>query len=171
MPINEDTIRAYQQLVNSKADAKSPEILPNAGKKHAAIAMAKLLEKTTHSAKMVVGSFSGDVCDQPNYLESLQKSIDRNVEFKIIFLDQRNTDATSYKMLLEAQKAGKNIQFKDSSISFKNQLSTDGKPKHFAIFDDNKFRFETDTEKFIAWFSFNDEANAKKLSRVFYAAF
>jgi len=162
-----EELKLYQQLVNEKAKAKSPDILPNAGHQHAAIAMSKLFDNTEHIAKMVLGSFSGKISDQANYIHSLEKCIDKNVSFEIIFLETPNENSLAYQLLKQKKGNGHNIVFKNASADFKSFLTRDGKPKHFAVFDDDKFRFEKDTEEYLALFSFNDKDNSKYLSTIF----
>ncbi len=168
---NLSDIASYQKLVDSMAEQNSAQILPNAGPTHAAIAMAKLFDKTSHIAKLVVASFSGFVCDQPNYIASLKNAIEKGVIFQIIFLSQRNLQSSAYQLLFEAQQKGKNITFKDATPKFVTFLTNGGKTQHFATFDNNKFRYENDTQSFVAFFSFNNIENASFLSNIFDSEF
>jgi len=166
MPELED-LTLYQQLVDNKADLNSPDLLPNAGELHAAIAMAKLLDKTDKEVKMVLGSFSGAVSDQPNYLKSLENCLDRDVKFKIIFLGKPNKKSKAYKLLLSKQETGRDINFANASSSFIKKLTHSDGEKHFSVYDNNKFRFEKDTKKYLAFFSFNDDDKAQALNKIF----
>ncbi|WP_128531521.1 hypothetical protein [Mucilaginibacter gilvus] len=165
--INHDELKYYQELVDSKAKINSNETLANAGQYHAAIAMSKLLDETKTIARMVVGSFDGRVSNQENYLGSLRSAIEKDVKFQILFLDLPNTNSKAFKMLLTAKKAGKPIECKMANNSLIDKLSKEGKVKHFSVFDNNKYRFEKDTENYLAWFSFNDLTNASTLINVF----
>ncbi len=158
-----EDLELYQQLVDSRAQENSTDILPNAGEKHAAIAMSKLFDKTRESVKMVLGGFIGPVSAQKNYLDSLQKCIDKGVKFQIISLTGFNKTSEAYIILEQAKEKGSKIAFKEGS-GYLNKLTPS---KHFAVFDDDKFRFETDIDKHVAWFSFNDKANASSLSSIF----
>jgi hypothetical protein len=159
-----EDLKLYQQLVDTCAKDNSKDILPNAGQMHASIAMSKLFDKTSERVRMVVGKFSGEVSNQPNYINSLTQCINRGIKFQVVFLDGRNEDSDAYKAL---KTAGDNVTFFDANDTLRKQLINNGKPYHFSVFDDNKFRFETDTEGFVAWFSFNDKLNAKSLIKTF----
>jgi len=87
LPENPEELRVYQSLVDQKAKEKSSEILPNAGNFHAAIVMSKLFDETTQQVNMVVGSLDGKISDKDNYMSSLENCIERDIPFKVIFLD------------------------------------------------------------------------------------
>jgi hypothetical protein len=162
-----EEIRTYQEYINLMANSNSSEILPNAGAYHAAIVMAKLFEKTKNngSANMIVGSFKGKVSNQSNYLNQLENSIDRNVSFRIIFLDNPNKNSKAFTLLNRKKEEGKSINFYQASKETKERFAKRG--VHFAVFDDDKYRFEKDTENYMAWICFNDQQNASSLSSVF----
>jgi hypothetical protein len=164
--LNLADIVSYREMVNNAADQNSTQILPNAGPIHAAIAMSKLLDKTIHKAKLIVGRFSEIVCDQPNYLNSLKEAIDRNVSFEVIFFKGPN-DSEAYKLLKNSENAGKSVLIKKASEKFVKFLSRENKVTHFATFDDDKFRFENDAEHYVAYFSFNNRFENEFLSQLF----
>jgi hypothetical protein len=158
-----EDLALYQQLVDSRAMEKSTDILPNAGEKHAAIAMSKLFDTTSESVKMVLGGFVGPVSAQPNYIESLKRCIENKVKFQVISLTGFNKSAEAYLILDDAKSRGFDITLQEGSEYLSKVIPS----KHFAIFDNDKFRFETDIDKHVAWFSFNDKANASSLSSIF----
>jgi|SRR6185437_15436092 len=170
MPIDED-LKLYEKLIDEKASTNSVDILPNAGKYHAAIAMSKLFDKTKDRVKMVVGSFDGEISDQGIYLKSLRDCLDRNVKFQILFLNTANKDSQAYSLLSQKKEDGGDITVGTARPDFINQLSKDGSPKHFAVYDDKMFRFEKDTKNYLALFSFNDKTIAQILSDIFDAEF
>jgi hypothetical protein len=165
--LSDPKIAEYVSMINEKADNNSPELLPNSGEIHASIAMSKLLEKTKEIARIIVGSFSGPVCDRPNYLASLRGCISRDVKFRIIHIDDINTKSEAYQYLIAAKGNGKDILFHRASDEFKNKITINNVIRHFAVFDEDKFRYEVDTKKFVGWFSFNDSKNASILLRAF----
>jgi hypothetical protein len=160
-------IADYVQLVNTKASQKSKELLPNAGAKHAAIAMSKLFDETNYSVRMVVNSFSKTVCDQPIYFNSLKACVEKGVKFRIIHIDDLNDKSETCIYLINAQSQNMDISFHRASNEFKNKLTVDNTIRHFAVFDEDKFRYETDTENYVAFFCFNDPENATILAKAF----
>jgi hypothetical protein len=166
-------LEAYQKMVDFMALKNSTEILANAGAGHAAIAMSKLFDVTKNEVKMVVGSFQGAISNDKNYLKALKNCVEvKNVKFKIIFLDSPNTEsskALDYLVLKKGEK--KNITFKQASPQFVAQLSKSGEPKHFSVYDNDKFRFEKDTINYHAWFSFNNKHETTELTNIFNAEF
>ena len=173
LEINHDimsTLEEYKELVNKKADDNSPDILPNAGKDHAAIVMAKMFEKTNHTVDMIVGSFDGKVSNQDDYLDNLKKCVEKGVRFNIIFLDSPNNDSKAYNYLKSKKDNGYKISFYQATDEAKERLkkqSNTGDFIHFSVFDEDKFRFEKDTKNYLAWFSFKDELNASALKSTF----
>ena len=135
----------YQEMINNKAAENSTEVLPNAGKDHAAIVMSKLFDKTTKSVKMAVGSFAGPVSNQSNYLASLKCCVERNIPIQVIFLEEPNLSSIAYQFLSEMKANNYPIAFKKADEGFKEKLSKGNSKIHFAVFDDNKYRFEKDT--------------------------
>lgn len=163
-----EDLKLYQELVDTKAEQDSSDILPNAGDAHAAIVMSKMFEKTLKSVKMVVGSFDGKVSNQANYLEKLEICINKKIPFQIIHLEPINTASKAYKLLKTKKKEGYDITIKTASPALRKTLTKDnGEIVHFAVFDDNKFRFEKDSKNYIALFSFNDKVHAQSLLKVF----
>ena len=79
--------------------------------------------------------------------------------------------SNAYQLLKKAEEENKAVEFMTASSDFKKTLTTSTSIIHFTVFDDNKFRIETDTKNFLAFFSFNDEKNAKALSNVFDSEF
>src|ERR1700754_216442 len=158
-----DDLELYRQFVDDKATENSSDLLPNAGEFHAAIAMSKLFDKTKDHIRMVVNNFDKKVCDQSNYLGSLEKCIDNNIPIDVIILKDPDLDSKAYKLLLQKQADKKPIKIKRASDSFIKRLSGDGKEKNFSVFDNDKFRFEKDSEKYLAWFSFNGEGLCERL--------
>lgn len=162
-----DDIELYKLYVDAKAHENSSDLLPNAGSQHAAIAMARLFDATKDEVRMIVGSFEGSVSDQPNYIKSIKRCIEENIKFKIILLNEPNANSSAYKLLKLKESEGKAIIIRRASPSLKQKLTVAGKENHFAVFDKDKFRFENDTEKFLAWFSFKDPETSSKLISMF----
>lgn len=166
-----DDLILYQALINEKANENSSDVLPNAGESHAAIVMAKMFEKTLKSVKMIVGSLDGKVSDQQNYLINMEDCINRDIPFEIIFLEDPNLSSKAYKILKTKQAEGKNIVFKSASDDVRNRLVKNGHPIHYAVFDDNKYRYEKNTKKYLALVCFNDKKNAAPLINIFNDSF
>jgi len=164
-------LESYEKMIASKAATQSADILANAGPDHAAIAMSKLLTYTDHSVKMVVGSFEGPISNQLIYIEALKYCISKGVKFEIIFLDPPNFDSEAFKILIDAKENGRDITFKIADQDLINRLTVDNEPKHFSVYDDNKFRFEKDTKNYFAWFSFNDPIKTAQLKNTFDSKF
>ena len=156
-------LEAYKELIEKRAKEWSKEVLPNAGKEHAAIVMTELFKNTTSNINMLVGSFDGSVSDDKEYLKELSNAIDRGVKINVIFLETPNIQSHTYKLLKEKQKEGKSIFFKSANSGVKSTLSK----HHFSVFDNNKYRFEKDIEKYLALVCFNDEDGAGRLNKLF----
>jgi len=154
----------YKKLIATRASRNSTEILANAGPDHAVIAMGYLFEHTNFFVKMVVGSLDEIVCDDDFYNSQLKACLDRGVTFEIIYLNNLNTKSIAYKTLM---KHSGQVRIVKGTDKFIEQLSKSGKQQHFSIHDGDKFRFEKDTEKYLAWFSFNNPYYNQELTQVF----
>ena len=165
-----EDLELYELFINEKANERSNELLPNAGEDHAAVAFSQLFKRTSSIVRMVVGSFDGRISDQKKYIESLKDCLDKDVKFKIIFLDEVNKNSEAYNLLLKYENKGQ-VSFAKASEKFKKRLTVDGKEKHFAIFDSDKFRFEKDTSKYIALFGFNNPSECSNLINIFDSEF
>jgi len=158
---------AYAKFISAKASENSSDILANAGEDHAAIAMSNLFDKTQLSVKMVIGCFDGRVSNQEIYKESLKDCLKKeNVKFQIIHLHDLNPESEALAILKEYIPTGQ-VRIYKSDQSFREKLSKDGSEKHFSIYDDRMCRFEKDSEKFLAWFSFNDLKRTEELKAIF----
>ena len=163
----------YKEMVDRKAASKSTEVLPNSGKEHAAIVMSKMFDLSVKQANMLVGSFDGQISDQTNYLEALKKCIEKGVSFNVLFVDDPNKSSETYKLLLYEKSNGRNINMRNANAEIMALLpkQPDGKPVHFAVFDNTMYRLEKDTKNYIAWFCFNDSEKAEDFNRIFEKSF
>lgn len=162
-------LRAYQELVNTKANEESHELLPNAGEKHAAIVMSKMFDLTKHEVNMIVGSLDGKVSNQTNYMESLIKCVERGIRINMLFLNTPNKSSQALNYLKQKKSEGAPITLK---LADQKEMKRYAKKEiHFSIFDDNKFRYEKDTKNYLAWFCFNNAEIAKSLKSLFKLSF
>lgn len=163
-----EDLTLYQSMIDQKANERSTEVLPNAGESHAAIVMSKMFENTKKSVNMIVGSLDTQVCNQNNYFKELEKCRKKGVDFKVIFLDEPDENSLAYQILKKG--VGKNVQMKRASESVKTSLTRlkePDNPIHFSVFDDDKYRYEKDSKKFLALVCFNDKKNAHTLKGFF----
>jgi hypothetical protein len=135
--------------------------------------MAKMFEKTSKSVKMIVGSLEGSVSDQDNYMDNLTACVEKNIPFEIIFLDVTgpNKESKAYKFLRAKQADNKNIVMKLASDEVRKRLVKHDVPIHYSVFDDNKYRYEKNTKRFLALVCFNDTKNAATLTTIFNGCF
>jgi len=157
-------ISDYQIMINNVAGSNSKDMIPFFGKEQSAIVMAKLFEKAQKEVCMVVGSFSGEISNEPSYLESMKNAIERKVAFRIIFLNEINEKSEAFNLLEKMKNCSFNIEIREADPSLNNNF-------HFATADGCMFRLEKDTTHFSGWASFNDEKNTSILQNIFESAF
>ncbi len=166
-------IQSYDRLLTKLLIEESTEIFPNSDEYHASLLMSKLLDNTSKSFCMVVGSFEGSISNKPNYIDSLKKCLDKpDVEGKVLILEEPNTLSLGYKILKASQKVKMyhaNEEARKIIQSLQKTFKKDEIP-HFSFFDQDKFRYEISTTTFSGFGGFKNEDYVKKLSDVFSSA-
>jgi hypothetical protein len=148
----------------------------NSGKEHAALVMSKLFTYSHSAVKMFAGDFNGAICDNEIYLKTLDEFLDAGKKIEVVFERKPNNDSKAFRRLKQQQltdptQVSLTIAAPEQLMNFRQQLKNKDKSIHFATGDNdnnkfNKYRCETDTEKFIAILNFDDERFCKKLLRL-----
>lgn len=169
-------LNKYVQYIKKLAEEKSPEMFTNGGIEYASQLMSVLFENTEKEARIFCKGFRPDLIMQEPYWSSLLKYV--KDPSKSLFVLVESDDALHLEPLnllrRERNKRRDNsIEFRLITQDDRSQIfdELDGSPCNFAIFDDNKFRYEYDCEGFKAFGSFNREDYSRILISLFDKAF
>jgi hypothetical protein len=147
------------------------DIVLNRGMYFASVMMAEMLGQTRKDLAMVVGSFNGKISNRKNYLENLQKCVSNGVNIRILFVDEPNPRSEALQLIQRARSEGRNVKLYRASEAAIEQIRKYSKPEgnivHFAVFDNDKYRFESVIDTFTAIGSFNDKKTAGSLLEKF----
>lgn len=178
--LNDDYLKAYQDYLKGLANNQSSALFANAGQEHARILMSLLFDHTISEVRIFCIGFRPDLIsenpDENPYWISLQNYLESGKRLKVLVETDKYINDAPLKLLKEVKKNRKNagsIVVKKITDEDKKLINekVDGEHCNFAIFDNNKFRFEYDPDGFKAYGSFNRPENCRYLIDVFDAAF
>lgn len=170
-----EELEEYRKYLERLAESKSADMFSNGGIEHAAILMSVLFQKTRETVFMFCEGFKPNLISRDTYWNALKKYLE-NTKHKLIVLIESNHCQnqkplqTLHHLIMEGNN---NIQVRLISKEGK-KIITDryGEDKcNFAIFDDDKFRFEYDPKEYKAFGSFNQPDECKDLKDTFFKAF
>ena len=157
--VKEEFLERYAEFIRGLAKAKSPQLFTNGGIAYASELMAVLFENTDKEARIFCQGFKPDLITTDPYWGALHEY----AEGEPILLLKKEI----------AERKNDTIQIRVASEEIIHEIynKLNGGPCNFAIFDDNKFRFENDPDGYKAFGSFNKKDYAKALITIFDEAF
>ena len=172
----EEFLNRYTEYIKGLAKANSPQLFTNGGIEYASQLMAVLFENTNEEARIFCQGFKPELITTEPYWGALKEYLkDEKKVIKVLV----ETDEYVQKDPLQLLKAEKikrgdetiqvKVASKDTIKEIYDKLS--GNPCNFAIFDDNKFRFENEPDGYKAFGSFNRKDYAGVLITIFDEAF
>tara|TARA_R110002020_G_scaffold11155_2_gene42308 strand:+ start:361 stop:855 length:495 start_codon:yes stop_codon:yes gene_type:complete len=140
----------------------STKEFPNKGPQHASIVLSNIFEIATKEINMLTGNLDATVIKK-DFMTALTSFLGKeNTVLNIIF-----TDGTLMnKDIVEQLKKFENVNMFNAPNDM-NSKYLSGENFHFTVADKSMFRFETDTDKFKAWCSFNSPNKATSLNNLF----
>lgn len=175
----ERRLQKYKEYLETLAASESSELFSNGGVEYAAILMSILLEHTEKQALIFSQGFKAELITRQPYWDSLQTYLeDPNHALSILVETDKHIDEEPLKLVNDINKqrkskGGKLIEIKLLNSVGKKIISDrfGDKPCNFAIYDDDKFRFEYDPVEYKAYGSFNQPDNCRVLTDAFNEAF
>ena len=173
-------LQKYQDFLERLAWDNSDLTFSNGGIEHATILMSVLFQNTKKIARVYCIGFRPNLITRSPYWESLKHYLDDPNHIILVLVETDGyIDAEPLQMLKEKKKErakigqGDNIIVKAINDECKQHISDTFGDKHcnFAIFDDDKYRYEYDPINFKAYGSFNQPDNCKILTDEFDTAF
>lgn len=172
----EQLLQDYVKYINGLAETHSSQMFTNGGIEYASELMAVLFKYTEKEVRIFCQGFKPDLITTEPYWSALCDYLKRKDRTLKVLVE---TDAYVHERpitLLNEEINKRNddsIQIKIASAETAKEIykQLSGTPCNFAIFDDNKFRFENEPEKYKAFGSFNRKDYANVLINVFDKAF
>lgn len=174
--VKEDFLKRYAEFIRGLAEARSPQLFTNGGIEYASQLMAVLFENTNKEARIFCQGFKPDLITTQPYWGALQAYLnEKDKTLKVLVETDEYAEKEPVK-LLKSEMAERNddtIQIKVASKDTIHEIyeKLNGGPCNFAIFDDDKFRFENDPDGYKAFGSFNKKDYAHALITIFDEAF
>ena len=174
--VKEDFLERYAEFIRGLAKAKSPQLFTNGGIAYASQLMAVLFENTDKEARIFCQGFKPDLITTDPYWGALREYLTKKDKTLRVLVetDEYAEDEPIKLLKLEmAERKDDTIQIRVASDKTIHEIynKLNGGPCNFAIFDDNKFRFENDPDGYKAFGSFNKKDYAKALITIFDEAF
>ncbi len=176
--MNSDSILvAYKKFLEDLARNNSTDLFTNGGKEYASILMSVLYHFTQNEVRLFCSGFGPSLIKTEPYWSALIDFLnDKNKTLKVLVEtdEYKNGEPmTHLKKVKETRENKGSIIVKQISNEDKKLISEKVGSEHcnFAVFDDNKFRFEHAPEDYKAYGSFNRPVECAFLMNVFDAAF
>lgn len=172
----EEFLKRYTEYIKGLAKAKSPQLFTNGGIEYASQLMAVLFENTNEEARIFCQGFKPELITTQPYWDALQKYLkDENKVLKVLVETDKYAQNEPLQLLKETKekRGDESIQVRVASDDTIKEIydKLSGNPCNFAIFDDNKFRFENEPDGYKAFGSFNRKDYAGVLITIFDEAF
>lgn len=174
---NKLLLERYVKYIERLAKEKSSEIFTNGGIEYASQLMAVLFRYTENEARIFCQGFKPNLIKTAPYWDALNNYLNDSHKTLKVLVETDEYVTQEPISLLQQKKAERN---NDGTISIRLVTEQDkqdifkklsGKPCNFAVFDNNKFRFEYEPDGYRAFGSFNHEENSRKLINLFDSAF
>lgn len=170
-----EQLEKYKEYLRHLAETRSSTIFTNGGIEHASILMSILLDNTKSVARIFCEGFKPTLVLTDPYKASLEKYLE-DVNKSIYVLIERDdwVNADAFKLLKDAaSKRSDKVVFKKIREQDQSRMFEQLNDQHcnFAIFDNDKFRFEYNPKEYKAFGSFNDISKSALLINIFDTAF
>lgn len=160
----------YQLYIHNLAITGKDAVFYNSGPEHASFVLQKIFENASNTVNIYAGCFSGEISNQANYKEAMEKFLQRKgVKLKILLqngkLAEQKKEPEIFQLLRFYSILNKDsIEIKKHPYHLQKD---DGREIHFTVADNKMYRLEDDIEKFTAIGNFNDPLESNSLSLLF----
>ena len=164
----------YKEYLTKLAESQSEEIFYNAGKEHASVLMAIMLDNTKQTARIFSEGFKADLITTEPYFGKLKQFLEKkDIKLSVLIENDDHITEKPVSLLKKYYNEGSDIALKKIKEEDKNEIFEKLNSKHcnFAVFDDNKFRLEYIPEEYKAMGSFNQPNKCNVLINLFDNAF
>lgn len=163
MCLTEESKKRYRDFLEELAEKKSDEIFSNGGKDHAIVLYKILLDNSRQHVRIFCEAGVSNVWQDQQLQNSLQDYVAKDNTKLQILVEEVNEDAFASIKGLE------NVEISHVSDEGKRKIHEhfENNNCNFAVFDDDKYRYEYDKKAFKAYGSFNRPEIAKSMIKLF----
>ena len=173
---NKTLLDRYVAYIKGLAKDKSPEMFTNGGIEYASQLMAVLFQSTKKDARLFCRGFRPDLIRKEPYWGALNAYLQddsKRLHVLIETKDALNDEPMNLLRQTKERRGDDTVDFRIIKEEDRQRMfdGLNGTPCNFAVFDNDKFRFEYDPDGFKAFGSFNHEKNCSVLITLFDNAF
>lgn len=168
-----DNANEYREIIERFARDRVDTRVPNGTPLHASILIETMFNSATAEMRIFTRELDADVFGKAEIKKAVSKFISKPyANLKILLQRSQNEDWVKshplIKMLNEINVCGLH-----GKVEIRNAIGSYAKDdaNHFAVMDNDGFRFELDHDKCKALANFNEVKTAKKLVQIFDQAF
>ena len=155
----------YRDLIAKRIADRDGTPLPNGTLLHAAMLMEAMFSAASKSIRILTGSLNARVYGSPEVIACARQFLATSGHtLEVIFEDELDDDAVARHPLLASLGPGANVRLWKLDPTLRKKITS-----HFALMDDDSYRFEADKAKPSAIAAFGDRAFCKSLSTFFEA--
>lgn len=170
-----DDLENFRKMVSGLASDLENRVFLNSSSIHAVIVLSEMFKISNNEIKIFAGCLTGEVGDNPEYIQALSDFIERTNGNIQILLNNVNSESCKNSNLIRRlayyQTLNKNIIIKTTDK--KPYLAADSKKMevHFTIADRKSYRIEMDINERRAACNFNDPELCENFVTVFDSMF
>ena len=167
-------IEEYRKMIKRLAAGKVDARIPNGQPQHASILMETMFENATAELRIFTRDLNDLVFGGDEILKSALTFFSKPYSsLKILLQNNKNDDWTNQHSLLKEINRLNGSGCLHGSVEIKNAVGSYAKDdaNHFAVMDNDAFRYETNHDDCKAIANFYEPKIAKKLIHVFDSAF
>ncbi len=168
------TLERYKAELKKCADAHSSERITNKNEEYAAAFYAELFRNTDSTVKIFCEGAHSCIWRNPEFQEGFENLL-KTPSITVLILTEENVENVElfpeYLQTIIKRKP-ENLQFRHLNQEAREIISSRFEEDvNFAVFDNDKFRFEFDKTHYTAYGSFNDPEIVEEIQRYFDTAF
>jgi hypothetical protein len=163
MPDDTLILLNYRELIAKRIAERDGTPLPNGTLAHASVLIEAMFGAASKSIRILTGSLNARVYGTPEVIVCAQQFLANPIHsLEIIFEDDLDDDAIARHPLLASLGPGANAKLWKLKPAFRKKIES-----HFALMDDDSYRFEADKTQPSAIAAFGDKGFYNTLSTFF----
>ena len=164
-------VQEYREIIEKFARQRLNQRVPNGLPQHAAILIETMFKNAAAEMRIFTGELNKRVFGEPQAIEAALKFLSKPYAMLRILLqkDLSREEVLELPLVKSLNKLN-DLHGRVEIVSASGTYATD-EAKHFAVMDNDGYRFEFDHENCKAVANFNDPVTAKELIEAFDSAF
>lgn len=163
MRITAESLKGYRKYLEGLASSHSPELFANGGKEHATILYDILLKHSNRMVRIFCEEGVSEIWQDESVQHALREFASKPGTTLQILVENQGDDGFAGVRMME------NVTVRHATQEDISKVHShfDNDNCNFAVFDDDKFRYEYDKRNYKAYGSFNDEEVSGTMIQLF----